>query len=132
MSLSSATSGSQSHKRKLTAEEHENRRAGARKNDWNHYITLGKIRKSKAWWAEILADVTAKPYRGVYNTLNSYTNRGMNSWDAVLSACFGSPVLKKMTSKETDEAKKHILEVAREKVKVSKRLKSQNAKKATS
>jgi hypothetical protein len=109
--------------RKLSLEEHVNRQNGSRYNKWNRKLTLGGIRQSKAWWADLGSDIAGKKYRAMYNVLNSYTNRiGVggyaNSWDAVLSAFYGGPSVKKMTKEEIGNKKKEILEVAKEKIKV--------------
>jgi|SRR5579864_377313 len=107
----------------LSCEEHINRQNGSRYHKWNRMLKLGGIRQPKAWWAEVGSDITGKRGRAMYNVLNSYTNRigdggYANTWDALLSAFYGGPTVKKMTSAEISKKKKEILEVAREKVKV--------------
>ena len=105
------------------------RRNASRYREWNHFMNLGGICQSKAWWAEIASDLTewlkssganviGKSYRTMYNTLNSYSNRVRygSDWDALLCACFRSSVVKKMSKKELSEAKKLILDAAREKI----------------
>jgi hypothetical protein len=107
----------------VSLEEHINRQNGSRYNKWNRVLNLGGIRQPKAWWAELGSDITGKNKRTVYNVLNSYHHRirvggYANSWDALLSAFYGSRTVKKMTKAEIAAKKKEVLEIAKEKVKV--------------